>query len=240
MASERTYIVIAVHSRGQYNTVSYFDKCMETLEQHTNNYIPIFVDDWCDEEGSNAVQRHAAKYPSSYIIKTHKQRWFSRAYNLGLRLVRSPWAVLLNTDTELGEGWLEELYSVRDEAQAQLGIKVGLVGSEFSAEEGRRWQNITSPSTPGNPGYCTAHCWLASMQALYEISAERGMPGFYLNEVEQRCIHIFSDNDGTYAMQRLGWATIRSFKSAIGHHGGKSWNHDLGRVVGIRLEDVND
>src|SRR5712675_1601341 len=185
MAAELTYIVLAVHSRGEYNTVPYLDRCMETLEQNTNNYRMIFVDDWCDENGSQAIQRHAARYPESYIIKTHKQRWFTRAYGLGLRLVRSPWAILLNVDTELGSGWLEELYSVRDEAQQQLGIHVGLVGSEMSMEEPRRWQNITSPTTPGNPGYVTAHCWLASMQALYEISADRGTPGIYLDEVNQ-------------------------------------------------------
>lgn len=238
MAEELTYVVLAVHSRGQYNTVPYLNKCMETLKQNTTNYRMIFVDDYCDEEGSNAIIRHAEAFPESYIIKTFKQRWFTRAYNLGLRLVRSSWAVLLNVDTELGINWLEELYSVRDEA-SQLG-RVGLVGSEFSAEEGRRWQNITSPSTPGNPGYVTAHCWLVSMQAMYEISAARGMPGFYLDETKQENIHIRSDNEGSYAMQRLGWLTIRSFKSAVGHVGGRSWHYDLGRICGIRLQDVND
>src|SRR5262249_49347459 len=131
MAQELTYIVLAVHSRGEFNTVPYLDKCMETLERHTTNYRMVFVDDYCDAEGAASVQRHAARYPESYIIKTHKQRWFTRAYNLGLRLVRSPWTVCLNVDVDLGPGWLEELYAVRDIAAAEIGTRVGLVGSTF-------------------------------------------------------------------------------------------------------------
>ena len=239
MAAELTYIILSVHSREPYDTREYFKRCMETLESTTTNFKLIFVDDYSDTEASALISTFAAKHDSSYVIRTNKQRWFTRAYNLGLRLVRSQRAVLLNIDTELGEGWLEELYSVKAEAEAQIG-RIGIVSSEFSAEEPRRWQHITSPTTPGNPGYCTGHCWLVDMQAMYEISAARGMPGWYLDETQQKTIHIYSDNEACESMHRLGWNTVRSFKSAVGHHGGKSWGHNLGKVMSLRLEDVND
>jgi len=240
MASECTYIVVSVHSRGQYDTRDYFRECIRTLEENTTNYKLVFVDDFCDSEGSLAINEVARRHPSSYTIRTEKQRWFTRAFNLGLRLVRTPDAIILNTDTVLGPGWLEELYDVKREAEATIGSHVGIVGSEFSAEEGRRWQHITSPTTPGNPGYVTGHCWLVSMQALFEISVERGMPGWYLDETRQENIHIRSDNDACYAMHRIGWATVRSFKSAVGHRGGASWGHNLGRICGLTLAEVND
>jgi glycosyltransferase involved in cell wall biosynthesis len=235
-----TYIVIGVHSRGEYDTRKYLEKCIETLEANTQNYRLVFVNDFCDEPGRVTLESIAQRHPSCYVIQTFKQRWFTRAYNCGLRLVRSPYVVLLNLDTELGANWLEELYSVKEEAEQQLKQKVGIVGSEFSAEEQRRWQNITNPTTPGNPGYCTAHCILVSMQALYEASVDRGMPGWYLDETRQAMIHIRSDNEISHNLQRLGWATVRSFKSACGHHGGKSWHHRLDRIAGLTLEQVND
>jgi glycosyltransferase involved in cell wall biosynthesis len=239
MAEQLTYVVLAVHSRQPYDTREYLKECIRTLEENTTNYKLIFVDDFCDAEGSETIREIASRHSSSYIIRTEKQRWFTRAYNLGLRLVRTSPAVILNVDTVLGAGWLEELYAVKAEAEQVVG-RVGLVSSELSGEEGRRWQHITSPTTPGNPGYCTGHCWLVDMQALYEISAERGMPGWYLDETRQENIHIRSDNDACYAMHRLGWATVRSFKSAVGHIGGRSWGHDLGRICGLTLQQVND
>lgn len=239
MPNPPTDIVISVHSRDQYDTREYFKECVRTLEENTRNFRLLFVDDWCDREGSDTIREISQRHSSSHVIRTEKQRWFTRAFNLGLRLVRTSTAVILNSDTVLGANWLEELYSVKAEAEALHG-RVGIVGSEFSEPEQRRWQNITSPTTPGNPGYVTAHCWLVSMQAMYEISEARGMPGFYLDETKQENIHIRSDNEGSYAMQRLGWATVRSFKSAVGHHGGKSWHHDLGRICGITLQQVND
>jgi GT2 family glycosyltransferase len=145
-----TYIVLAVHSREPYNTVPYLDECMRTLKEHTQNFRMIFVDDFCDEAGTAAVASHAAQFPDSYVVRTMKQRWFTRAYNLGLRLVRSPWAVLLNVDTVIGPGWLDELYAVRDEAESQ-GHRVGLVGSVFSAEEPRRWFVSQKPGFRDSP-----------------------------------------------------------------------------------------
>lgn len=239
MANELIYIVLPVHSRGAYNTVPYLDDCMKTLKEHTNNFRMIFVDDYCDEEGSRAIERHARDFPESYIVRTFKQRWFTRAVNLGLRFVRSPWAVVLNSDTVLGAGWLDELCAVRDEVAGQ-GHKVGLVGSVLSAEEPRRYGLTSLPSTPGNPGYVTGHCWLVNMYALFEASSDRGMPGWYLDECSQQCIHIYSDNEICARLNKLGWATAMSFKSAVGHHGGKSWHHDLGRAQSVMLQQVND
>lgn len=240
MAAELTYIVISMHSRGEYDTKEYFRNCIETLEANTTNFRLIFVDDFCDDEASKLVREISSRHPESYVIGTNKQRWFTRSYNLGLRLVRTQYAVLLNTDTVLGANWLEELYAVKSEAEAQIGGHVGIVSSEFSEPEQRRWQHITSPTYEGNPGYCTGHCWLVNMQAMFEISAARGMPGWYLDETQQRCIHIFSDNEACYSMHKLGWNTVRSFKAAVGHHGGKSWGHDLSKVFSLTLQQVND
>lgn len=241
MINEKTtYIILGCHSRNQYQAIDYLPKLMETLRQHTDNYRMIFVDDFCDDKARTMISSYAEQYPESYVIRTNKQRWFTRAYNLGLRLVRSKYAILLNLDCELGPGWLDELYSVKDEAENELKQKVGLVGSEYSADEQRRWQNITSPTTPGNPGYLTGHCILADMYALFEASANRGTPGIYLDETQVRTIHIYSDNEISERLHKIGWATVRSFKSQVGHHGGKSWHHELNRVFRLTLEEVSD
>lgn len=226
-------IVIAVHASEEFPMQNRFIKCYETLCQNTLDFRLILVDDFCYEPARKIVEEIASRKRNTLLVRTGYQRWFSRAYNIGLRLVRTPRVVILNADTEIGTGWLEELKAVWSEAESQ-GMRVGLVGSVMSPEEPRRWF-----STAGT-GYVTAHCWLASMQALFEVSAARGMPGWYFDEVNLKNAHIFSDNDVCYSMNRLGWATIQSHKSWVGHVGGASWGHQLHRVFNLQKHQLED
>ena len=228
------YIVVGVHSRGEYDTRPYLENCLKTLKETTKDYRLVFVDDFCDENGSKAIQDQASQYPESYVIRTQKQRWFSRAYNLGMRLTRSEWVVLLNTDTVLYPGWLEELWSVKNLAEMDFQCEVGLVGSVYSDTETRRYARTISPD------YVTGHCWLVNMKAMVDCSLDRNTPGLYLDETSQKTIHIFSDNEICERMNRLGYATVQSFKSQVGHHGGRSWGHRLDRISSLTLEQVND
>jgi hypothetical protein len=198
---------------------------LDTLVQHTKNWRIIFVADFALAEDHAVIEDFCNKHPGSLKITTRFQRWFTRSYNLGLRLVRTPWAVILNSDVVLGQGWLDELYDIKAIAEGD-GHKVGLVGSMLSGEEPSRYRYMK------HPGYVTGHCVLLSMQAIYEASANRGTPGIYLDETTVKCIHIFSDNEICERLNKLDYETLYSYKSAVGHHGGRSWGHQLGSIPG--------
>lgn len=225
-------IIISLHSTSQYPAIDYFEACVDSIRRHTNSIRFIFVNDASCEEHYQRMLGIISRFPEHLFIKTTKQLWFTRAHNLGLRMVRTPWCVMINADCVVDVGWLDELFAIKDELESQ-GKKVGLVGSQQSGEEPRRYHCTQ------HPGYVTGHCYLLSMQALYEVSAARGMPGWYFDETAQRTIHIFSDNEICEKMNALGYETAVSFKAAIGHHGGKSWGHNLGRVFGLTLDEVN-
>lgn len=227
-----TDIVICVRATREFPMEGYFEKCVDTLTATTHNFRLLIVDDNSDLEGANVVARVASRFPGAKLIRTYFQHWFTKAYNLGLRLARTPRVVLLNADTELGAGWLEELYDVWEDFERSSGRRVGLVGSVFSGDEQRRYIETV------RPGYTTGHAWLVSMQALYDVSARRGQPGIYLDETSPLNIHIRSDVELCWTMNDIGWATITSFKSAVGHHGGKSWGHNVARVQCLTLEEV--
>lgn len=229
MSHPFTDIVIPVH-----NAQADLHECLLTLKENTADYRLIFVDDASDKETSEYLYSFCSANPSALLIRTSRQRWFTRASNLGLRLVRTDPCVLLNSDCVMGAGWLEELFDVWQECAAQNpGRRIGLVGSVLSAEEPRRWADIV------HPGYVTGHCWLVSVQALYEISAARGMPGWYLDETKPGAAHICSDRDGSWDMTKLGFMTIASFKSAVGHKGGRSWGHNLAAISGLTARDLD-
>jgi glycosyltransferase involved in cell wall biosynthesis len=225
-------IVISVRSTPDFPTITDFENCLQTLAETTRDYRLIVVDDNSYDAHQYQVAALVRQHRTALLIRTHYQRWFTRAYNLGLRMVRSPQAVVLNTDTLLRPGWLEELQAVWQEAESQHG-RVGLVGSVLSHEEPRRWV------TTQHPGYVTAHAVLVSMQALYEVSASRGMPGWYFDETRADMIHIRSDIDLSWKMNELGWQTVMSFKSHVDHIGGRSWGHCLA-LIPSNLADVSD
>lgn len=224
--SEPTDIVIPVHG-----ALEYLRNCVSTLIEHTSSLNRIiFVDDASDLETTAYMLDQLRNHKSFLYIRSEKQRWFTRTVNLGLRLVRTQRVVIMNSDCVVDRGWLEELYDVWADAE-KLGMRVGLVGSVLSGEEPRRWVESKEP------GYVTAHCWLCSMGALYNISARRGQPGIFLDETQNSTIHIRSDVIGCYEMNRAGYATIQSHKSAVGHIAGKSWGHNLAAIAGLKVGD---
>lgn len=225
MENPQTDIVLPVHDALDFTT-----NCIEGLFAHTKNFRLILVDDFSNVETTAYLMSILQRQRFALYIRTAHQSWFTRASNLGLRLVRTSRVVLLNSDCTIGEGWLEELYGVWDEVE-KMGANIGLVGSVLSMEEPRRWAQIVEP------GYVTGHAVLFSMEALSALAVKRGQPGWYLDEQRQDAIHINSDKYASWEMNRMGLATIASFKSAVGHDGGKSWGYNLGRVFGLRVGD---
>jgi GT2 family glycosyltransferase len=224
-----TDICIPVH-----NALPDVKECLATVTAHTPDCRIILVDDFSDRETSDYLYQFCLEHPSTVMIRTSKQRWFTRASNLGLKLVRTERSILLNSDCVVDSGWLDELFAVWDECQQQNPQRrIGLVGSTQSAEEPRRYAEYI------NPAYVTGHCWLCSVTALFEISAARGMPGWYLDETKPGTAHIRSDVEACWELNKLGYATIASFKAAVGHKGGKSWNFNLGAISALRPSDLD-
>ena|SRR5258706_5412600 len=223
--SKQTDIVIPVHDALNYTTA-----CIESVFQYTKDFRLILVDDFSRVETTSYLMDVMKRQSIALYVRTAQQKWFTRASNIGLRLVRTQRSVLLNSDCVVDEGWLDELYAVWSDAEAN-GLRVGMVGSVLSDEEPRRWGQYVEP------GYVTGHCLLLSIPILSGIADKRGNSGWYLDEVHREAAHINSDRYLSYELNQAGYATVASFKSAVGHHGGKSWDYNLDRVSQIQLGD---
>ena len=230
-----TDILIPIHGNRMFPVEECFEKCVDSICANTVRYRFIFVSDSCDETCWAAVDRVASRFTECNVVKTYKQHWYTRAMNLGLRLARTPWVVTLNCDVVVDKGWLEELYDVKDIVEKEVG-RVGLVSSQLSGEEPRRY-DITFKGKPPQD-YCTGHAYLLNMQAMYEASCAHGTPGYPFDETKPEAIHIRSDVYLSWELNALGWQTVRSFKSWVGHIGGRSWGHQIGSIPGA-LDAVN-
>lgn len=219
----QTDIIIPVHDAVDYTTA-----CVDSVFTHTKDFRLILVDDFSQRDATDYLLGALKRDPTALYIRTAQQKWFTRASNLGLRMVRTQRCVLLNSDCVVDEGWLDELYNVWSDAEAS-GLRVGLVGSHLSGEEPRRWANTIEP------GYVTGHCYLLSVPILSDLADRRGNPGWYFDEVHREAVHINSDRYLCYEMNKAGYSPVVSFKAAVGHHGGKSWGYNLARINQIRL-----
>lgn len=226
-------IVIPVH-----NALEHLRVCVDAVARTVGDYRLILVDDASDEQTKQFLREVQAWRPSTKVITHGHQQWFSRSSNDGIRLARTSWVVLLNSDAIPRAGWLEELYHVRDATHAVNGAKVGLVGSDLVRGYETRYELTREPD------YVTGHCLLLNTAAMHELSCYYGTQGSPFNETEQECIHINSDRKMCYHLNKLGWLTVRSRWSEVDHVGGASWRnstgyHDLETVGKLRLIDVD-
>jgi hypothetical protein len=201
--------------------------------EHTDNFRLILLDDYTNRpEMTEYLLEIQHILPTTIVMHTEKQQWFTRASNRALAQVTSEFAILLNSDCEVGPFWTKELFDTwRNFEKAAPHKRLGLVGSVHSP--GCQYPFIETQE----PNYVTGHCWLLKMSIMAEMAERRGWPGKYLDESRDDCIHINSDRLFCYELNRAGYSTVISNWSHVAHAGGKSWNYDMGKMPS-RISDL--
>ncbi|MCM3747648.1 glycosyltransferase family 2 protein [Paenibacillus pasadenensis] len=90
-----------------FNGEQYIETCLDSLNQQIyKDFDVIFVDNGSSDCSLTLIRK---KYSEVKIVELDKNLGFSAAVNLGIKLSRSKYVVLLNTDTKALDNWLEEL-----------------------------------------------------------------------------------------------------------------------------------
>ncbi|MCA8953150.1 MAG: glycoside hydrolase family 99-like domain-containing protein, partial [Planctomycetes bacterium] len=120
--SPRVSIVIPVH--GEVATTI---ECLLSVAAHTpGDYEVVLVDDASASEAARVL----AAVPQVRCVRQDEQQGFGRTCNHGVETARADLVVLLNSDTQVRDGWLEPLI----EALAEEGT--GMVGPKLLFPEG--------------------------------------------------------------------------------------------------------
>jgi GT2 family glycosyltransferase len=92
-----------------WNSEKYLPRCLDSLDAQTFRDFEVILVDNGSTDGS--LDGIAEKYPhlSIRIERLGRNQGFAAANNIGARLARGPWAVLLNTDAFPAPDWLEVL-----------------------------------------------------------------------------------------------------------------------------------
>ncbi len=94
-----------------WNGVDFLKKFLPPLIRYTN---PGIAGIWVADNGSTdaSLELLNTDFPSVKIIELRKNLGFAEGYNRALEQIEVPYYVLLNSDVEVSENWLEPMYSV--------------------------------------------------------------------------------------------------------------------------------
>jgi GT2 family glycosyltransferase len=103
--------VIVVNFNGQH----FLEECLTALERQTlprHRYEVLLIDNGSTDGSVDFVR---VRFPGVRVIPLNHNAGFTGANNVGFRMARGRWIVLLNNDTRVSDSWLESLLAAARE-----------------------------------------------------------------------------------------------------------------------------
>ena len=100
MLSNKTSVIIVT-----YNHKQYIDDCITSVLK--NNPLEVILVDNSSTDGTPGFVEK--KFPEVIVIRSSKNLGYGRGNNLGVEHAKGEYIVILNPDTRVKKGWLEEL-----------------------------------------------------------------------------------------------------------------------------------
>lgn len=232
----RVSIVIPVHGQSHF-TVG----CLHSIAA-ASGVVPfevIVVDDDSPDDTASLL----ASVGNVKVVVNEANLGFTKSCNAGIAAASGEYVVLLNNDTEVMPGWLDELTRTADD---DAGI--GVVGAQLLYQDGTLQEAggiIWRDGSGMNYGradradraeynyqrevdYCSGACLLVRRDLLKRLGGldERYAPAYY------------EDTDLAFAARSLGYKVVYQPRSRVIHHEGGS--HGTDESAGIkRYQSVN-
>lgn len=121
-------IVVCIH-----NALDDVKTCLSSIVANTRPpYRLILVDDGSREDTKKYLEEFANSQGAT-LLRSDSASGYTRAANQGLKASRAPWIVLLNSDTIVPFGWIDELLKIGESDET-----IGIVGPSSNTAS---WQS---------------------------------------------------------------------------------------------------
>jgi len=190
-----------------WNQLKLTRECIDSIVRYTRFPYRLIVID-------NGSQRQTREYLEELtsnneipvnLIRNETNLGYVKAVNQGLRASCGDYICLLNNDTKVQEGWLEELINV-----AQSNPKIGIVNPvdsppSYKKELREKWIEI---------GFATGFCMLIKREVIDKI-------GFFDEDYE---VGFWEDTDYCQRAKRAGYICAVAKASYVYHHPHQTFN----------------
>jgi len=218
------------------NSARFLEGCLGSLRTLLRPPAEIVVVDSGSEDRTPEAVRRG--FPDVQVVECRANVGFCKANNLGIARTTSPFVLVLNPDTRLEPGFLEELLPAFDNP------RVGLAGGKLLRFDGRTidsaGQELGRSRQPRDRGYGEGDrgqydrdeevfgaCGAAALyrRAMIDSVAE-GPSGFF----DEAFFAFYEDLDVAWRARRFGWKAAYRHR-AVGYHlrGGSSRGWDPAR-----------
>ena len=105
-----------------WNGMAWMEKFLPSVLKYSPNAISeIIVADNGSTDNSLSMLSH--KFPTVKIIRLEKNYGFAEGYNRAIKQVDTPYCVLLNSDVEVTEGWLDAPLALLEKEESIAAVQ---------------------------------------------------------------------------------------------------------------------
>lgn len=159
--------------------------CFKSLYERT--YYPrfetIFIDNKSDDETVDYIKKHIdGKYPNLTVRYQSKNTGFGGGNNIGMKLTKGEYIILLNNDTKVTPGWISRLvYHASRDGVGLVGPATNNIGNESKIEieyDSAKQIEIENKATVYTSSHwgelldldrIAAFCWIKSRQTYKKL-----------------------------------------------------------------------
>lgn len=220
-----------------YNSAGYTAHCLDSLRQARPAlpYEVILVDNASGDGGADELER---SYPEVQFIRSQVNRGVTGGNNMGIRAAHGRHILLLNNDTLVLPGTLEQAVSYLDQHPEVGGVGGNLLNADGSfqasyADFPSLWSEFLGatglhrlvwPYYPSHPPgqTCRTVDWMGTAFMSFRRSALEAV-----GPVDEAFFMYSDETDLQYRLRAAGWAIVYLPDIATIHYGGKSsspWN----------------
>jgi GT2 family glycosyltransferase len=218
-----------------YNTRDDLRRCLEALRAHAGIPMEIIVVDNASTDGSAEAVR--AAFPDARVIANTANLGFSRANNLGLRVARGEFVLVVNSDCEVRPGAVAALVAILEARPDVSLVGPRTVGTDGAPQvsfgpsltplaewrQGRLVRGVKAGDVDSlrraaalaaeeqEPDWVSASCFLARKSALDAVGGFD--ESFFLYE---------EDVDLCLRLRRAGGRVLYTPRAEVVHHLGRS------------------
>jgi GT2 family glycosyltransferase len=206
-----------------WNSAGYLPDCLGSLLELERVPDEICVVDNGSTDGSEEIVRSG--FPDVRLIATGENLGFCRANNLGIASTTSPFVLVLNPDTRLEPGFLEQLLPAFDDPRVGLacgkmkrfdGIHLDSCGQMLAPSRQPLDRGYGRPDRAqfDRDGQVFGACGAAALYRRAMLESVADGDGIFFDEA---FFAFYEDLDLAWRARRIGWKAVYRHR-AVGYH----------------------